>query len=164
VKSFRIIPTLLLSSLLVLTSLFFVGCNKEEEKNPNVMGQISWKINGSTFTADVLAYADKRQQSQGGEPEVTIRASTNKETMNLNFYPATAPGQFVAGGNDFTYNAIAISLTGKQYLANNSNKSSAVIINVTELTSIKIKGTFDGTVSTLSGEKVAASGSFDVAF
>lgn len=150
-----------LFSLLVLSTLA-LSCGRDDIKPP-VNGRVTWTINGTTYTADAYAYAEKKYPDPNYPARaMVVGSSFAKSSLRLEIYPADAPGTFVTGSGVMNFNSVQISANNLLYRADNSVHTATATITVTELSADKIKGSFTGTLRGDDGENVAASGSFDV--
>jgi hypothetical protein len=149
--------------LLLISSTLLVSCGKDDI-NPAVRGRITWTFKGASYTGDIDAEAEYRQETNGLSPVALISGLSSADgSLSIQLHPADGPGRFVAGGNipgNFTY--IYIGTNGRFYLA--ANTEDTVVFNITELSTSKVKGSFEGIFPGDNGEKIPANGSFDVNF
>jgi len=144
--------------------LLITSCKKEKDPLP-VYGIITWTVSNTVFRADSFAVAEREEIGFNGRPTVTINGiSSAKNTLHFILDSAGGTGVFIAGGSQITFNSIQIVYSGEDYFADNNHHSTSVTIIVTERTAKNIKGTLNGQLSSIAGNKIAVDGSFDMNF
>jgi len=155
------------SFFLMLTAVAVLGitsCNKSDDEdttpdNPASNGSISLKVDGSSWNASLAVQA----VNTNGVINVT-GSDSNAKQVSVILYGVTEPGTYnVQAGLQHQLRWTEGLGTNDSYIANGLIGSGS--ITITELSSTKVKGTFQFTgMNTAQATKSITEGSFEATF
>lgn len=152
--------------LVLLMSILSISCGKDDLKPP-VKGEITWTVNGTTYTADFVTDAERGGMALSGA-DVSVRGiSYAKSSLLIMLTPANGPGNFVTSDTSLNFHSVQVSVNNINYWAHRQVDTAVATVTVTELTADRIKGSFNGTLvedRENSSEVISVNGAFDVPF
>jgi len=150
---------------LLIVSISCICCHKKDSLP--VHGTFTWNVSNTSFKADSFATAQKGTNMAGQSIIEIWGVSSTQNTLQINLSPIkNGPATYTAGISQLANsNVVTLTSSGQNYSADNYNGSAATVtIVVTEQTDKEIKGTFNGNVSSSTGNLLPINGSFDMNF